>query len=59
LHAEEVEKLKTDPHTKYSKYIMDNYFFISFKVALALVAVNIKLPELYDKLKEKFVELRG
>ena len=58
LHIDEVEKLKKDPHTKYSKYIMDNYFLISFKVALAILAVNMKLPELYDTLKKKVVEWR-
>lgn len=34
----ETYKINNNPHTKYSKYILDNYFVISFKVALWIAA---------------------
>ena len=59
LNADEVEKLDSDPHTKYSQYIMDNYFIISFKVALGILAIKLNLPKLYRKGLRKFKEWRN
>ena len=53
MNADQVKSLNKDPHTKYSKYIVDNYFLISFKVALAIAAINLKLPEVYEWIKKK------
>ena len=53
INADEVEELNEDPNTKYSKYILNNYFFISFKVAVAICLINLGLPELYEKVNLK------
>ena len=45
------KNLKSDPHTKYSKYIMDNYLTISFKVAFGIICNILKLPEIYSHAK--------
>ena len=45
-------------HTKYSKYIIDNYFSISFKVAFAILVKNLKLREIYKKLREYAKEIK-
>ena len=62
INAEDEELLAKDPHTDYSRYVMDNYGIISFKVAIGVAAINLKIPEAYewitgklginDKLKE-------
>jgi len=38
---------------------MDNYFLISFKVALAVAALNLKIPEFYESVKKKFNKWRS
>ena len=57
--ADELQNYWKNPHTKYSKYIIDNYFFISFKVALAIVAVNLGLDNMYLSIKKKLQKCRS
>ena len=51
--------MNKDPHTKYSQYIMDNYFFISFKVAVAIGLINLGLADVYENIKKKFKDWRS
>ena len=42
-----------NPHSKYSQYILDNYFTISFRVGIRLALYYSGLWELYPKKEEK------
>ena len=53
-NVDDVKKLDKDPNTRYTRYIMDNYSIISFKVAIGVAMINLKLPEIYKYLKKKF-----
>ena len=47
------EVLGQEVHTKYSRYIMENYFWISFKIAFALAVKGTRLKDFYEYLKGK------
>ena len=53
---ENVKVLDKNPNTKFSQYILDNYFLISFKVAFYTAAYNVGLTDLdcFKKLSKCF-----
>ena len=53
MSVEDIKDLKNDPNSKYSRYVMDNYAVISFKVAIGVAMINCKIPEIYDWITEK------
>lgn len=45
--------LEKDPHSKYSKYILNNYFTISFKIAFYMAAEKTGLIKCFAKCSKK------
>lgn len=48
---DQIKKLDVNPNTKYSQYILDHYFLISFKVGMYIAADKIGLLKLINKIK--------
>ena len=49
-----IKKLDVNPNTKYTQYILENYFWISFKVGIYIAADKSGLLNLINKIKDKF-----
>ena len=49
-----LEKLNVNPNTKYSQFILDNYFWISFKVGIWIVISKSGVLKIISKVKEKW-----
>ena len=58
MSVEDIKNVKTDPNSKYSRYVMDNYAVISFKVAIGVAMINCKVPEIYEWITTKLPEWR-